>query len=140
MPLPNKFLLGDIFKLYSNTKIKLDKVIINVNCKTSFLYIHIDLLLIDDHLCGADGEGHHQQAQDQGEREKEPYVCPRTLYTSALFGMMEGNDEGIDWVSICKCMLYLHPHTNDSFSYGHCWLSNEEATCCPLQDGPRSSP
>jgi hypothetical protein len=72
--------------------------------------------------------------------KKEPYVCPRTLYTSALFGMMEGNDEGIDWVSICKCMLYLHPHTNDSFSYGHCWLSNEEATCCPLQDGPRSSP
>jgi hypothetical protein len=46
----------------------LDKIIININCTTSFVYIHIDLLLVDDHICGADGEGHHQQAQDQGER------------------------------------------------------------------------
>ena len=44
LPLPNKYLLADIFKLYSNAKIKLDKVIIDVSCKISFVSICIDLL------------------------------------------------------------------------------------------------
>jgi hypothetical protein len=39
LPVPNKYLLADIFKLYSNAKIKLDKVIIDVSHATRFGYV-----------------------------------------------------------------------------------------------------
>jgi hypothetical protein len=79
----------------------LDKTIINVNCKTSYVYILIDsvelMLKVVINKCKIRVKG-----------EKEPDIHPWTSYTSALFAMMEGNDEGMDQVSASVCYTYIH--------------------------------
>ena len=61
LPLPNKFLLSDILKLYSNTKFQLDTVIIDVSNPLVIMMgdNNVCCSISDDHFSGANGQGCH---------------------------------------------------------------------------------
>ncbi|KAF8134834.1 hypothetical protein EV363DRAFT_1396309 [Boletus edulis] len=77
LPLPNKFLLSDILKLYSNAKITLDKVIIDMTISAESMA----KMVIEQWEMAVKGK---------------KYICPWTTYTSALFAKAEGIDVVVD--------------------------------------------
>lgn len=101
LPLPNKFLLSDILRLYSNEKMSLDKVVMDVCIiflKERPVLTHLDQLVISV-------EPLAKMVVDQREAKKakiDAYIRPWTNYTSAAFQMVEHNDDLVNEVSMRK--------------------------------------
>ncbi|KAG9308374.1 hypothetical protein JVU11DRAFT_11962 [Chiua virens] len=80
LPLPNKFLLSDILKLYANDQLSLDKVI-------------IDMVVSVEPMAKVVIEQRDVKPAKKGDQV---HVRPWTNYTSALFHMMEHDDVAIN--------------------------------------------
>ncbi|KAG9308094.1 hypothetical protein JVU11DRAFT_12562 [Chiua virens] len=84
LPLPNKFLLSDILKLYANDQLSLDKVV-------------IDMVVSVEPMAKVVIEQRDVKPAKKGDQV---HVRPWTNYTSALFHMMEHDDVAINEVTL----------------------------------------